>query len=289
MKKILLLIILISCDKGQENIDRVNSSFYASQNNKTPWTHSNFKDNSNEYSFAIVSDRAGGTRPGVFKKAISKLNNLRPEFVISVGDLIDSQGVSEYDEISVLNKRVEFDNIVNELTVPFFYTPGNHDLKFKEMKEDWDERYGRTYYHFVFKKSLFIVLDSEDSSETASYFSSKQLDWLSEILNNNNDVKWTFVFLHKPVWSSEEWGKVNELIRDREATIFSGHIHRYKKWIIEGKNYYSLATTGGASSLKFEDGKFDHFTWVTMGDGSPIISNIMLGGVFGDDPVNENR
>jgi hypothetical protein len=36
----------------------------------------------------VVSDRAGGVRPGVFEEAARKINLLQPEFVMSVGDLI---------------------------------------------------------------------------------------------------------------------------------------------------------------------------------------------------------
>ncbi len=57
----------------------------------TPWTNLNFMDQSSDFNFAIVSDNSGGHRPGVFKEAILKLNQLKPDFVISIGDLIDTQ------------------------------------------------------------------------------------------------------------------------------------------------------------------------------------------------------
>jgi hypothetical protein len=53
------------------------------------WSHEHFYNNSDNFQFAIVSDRTGGHRPGVFPDAARKLNLLRPEFVMSVGDLIE--------------------------------------------------------------------------------------------------------------------------------------------------------------------------------------------------------
>ncbi len=41
------------------------------------------------FRFAIVADLTGGERPGVFADAVGKLNMLQPEFVMSVGDLIE--------------------------------------------------------------------------------------------------------------------------------------------------------------------------------------------------------
>jgi len=47
-----------------------------------------------------------------------------------------------------------------ELEMPFFRVPGNHDIANKVAQELWRERHGATYYHFVYKDVLFLVLDS---------------------------------------------------------------------------------------------------------------------------------
>lgn len=56
---------------------------------KKPWTHLNFKNDPENFQFAIVTDNTGGMRPGVFESAVLKLNLMQPEFVMSVGDLIE--------------------------------------------------------------------------------------------------------------------------------------------------------------------------------------------------------
>jgi hypothetical protein len=42
-----------------------------------------------DFQFAVVSDRTGGHRARVFSRAVEQLNLLQPEFVVSVGDLIE--------------------------------------------------------------------------------------------------------------------------------------------------------------------------------------------------------
>src|SRR5437899_1547307 len=60
---------------------------------KNPWTNLRLNNAPRDFRFAIVSDRTGGHRAKIFSKAIERLNLLQPEFVISVGDLIE--GYSE--------------------------------------------------------------------------------------------------------------------------------------------------------------------------------------------------
>src|SRR5471032_3218776 len=56
---------------------------------RNPVTHLRWNDDVDEFRFAIVSDRTGGHRAEIFSQAVEKLNLLQPEFVLSVGDLIE--------------------------------------------------------------------------------------------------------------------------------------------------------------------------------------------------------
>ncbi|NDR55862.1 hypothetical protein [Aliiruegeria sabulilitoris] len=59
----------------------------------TPWTDKAFDVEDDRFMFAIHSDLTGGERPHVFEIAMAQLNLLCPEFVISVGDLIEGGDV----------------------------------------------------------------------------------------------------------------------------------------------------------------------------------------------------
>lgn len=54
-----------------------------------PWTEPGFLNDPNNFQFAIVADLTGGHRSGVFEDAVKKINLMQPEFVLSVGDLIE--------------------------------------------------------------------------------------------------------------------------------------------------------------------------------------------------------
>ena len=118
-----------------------------------------FANDSENFQFVIVGDRTGGHRPGVFRHAIVRVNQLQPEFVVGVGDLIE--GYKE-DTKALEKEWDEFDNIVEQLDMPFFYTVGNHDIGNDVMRDLWQRRYGRDYYHFVYQNVLFISLNTED-------------------------------------------------------------------------------------------------------------------------------
>jgi hypothetical protein len=158
---------------------------------------------------------------------------------------------------------------VKRFDMPFFYVPGNHDLTNKTMVAKWGERYGKRYYHFVYKNVLFLCLCSENPPDMGT-IDPEQQEWAAKTLAANRDVRWTFVFLHKPIWTAKDlekngWGAVEKSLAGRKYNVFCGHVHRYQVFERNGTQYYQLATTGGGSRLRGpEYGEFDHFMQVTM-------------------------
>src|SRR5262249_31405298 len=120
---------------------------------RNPVTHLRLNNARDEFQFAVVSDRTGGHRPKVFARAVEQLNLLQPEFVVSVGDLIE--GYSTDAEVLAREWR-EFQGYVARLEMPFFYVPGNHDIANATQGKLWQEKFGRSYYHFVYRDVLFL-------------------------------------------------------------------------------------------------------------------------------------
>jgi len=130
-----------------------------------PWTSENFKNNPDNFQFVIIGDRTGGANVlGTFKHAMDQINLLQPEFVINVGDLIE--GYSD-DKAKLNAEWDQSDAMINKLQMPFFRTAGNHDIANKVAQQVYRERFGASYYSFVYKNVLFIVLDSEDPPREA--------------------------------------------------------------------------------------------------------------------------
>jgi len=257
----------------------------------TPFTSLDVNNGAENFQFAIVSDRTGGHRPGVFLDGVRKLNLLQPEFVMSVGDLIEGYTT---DRAEIDRQWTEFNGFIDELTVPFFYVPGNHDYTNEVLAEEWKERFGRDYYHFTYNDVLFLCLNSEDMVRGAGRgtIDDEQYEYIEQTLAENSDVKWTLVFMHQPLWDqegSERWDDVEKLLTDRKHTVFVGHRHRYVKYERDhGNNYFILATTGGGSPLRGPKlGEFDHVVWITMTNEGPIIANLALDGIWSEDVITE--
>ena len=88
-----------------------------------PWTHADFDSSGPRYTFAVVSDLNGGERPDVFRRAVAQLRLLRPELVLSVGDLIDGP---EPDSAALRVEWESFDARARAMPAPFFRVGGNH-------------------------------------------------------------------------------------------------------------------------------------------------------------------
>ena len=260
-----------------------------------PWTGLAANDAATDFHFVIVGDRTRGARPGVFEAAISKANLLEPAFVVSVGDLID--GHSE-DQAGLDREWDEFEGFVARLETPFFYAAGNHDMSNAVMAETWQARFGPSYYSFLYKDVLFLVLNSElfdmardmRTPVPGPWTQAEQMAFIAETLQRFPDPRWTIVLIHQSLWDQafwkyadapqDDWQKVEAMLGQRDYTVFAGHSHRYVKVVRQDRRYITLATTGGHSRLRgLMHGEFDQVALVSMTDAGPRIANLMLEGI----------
>jgi len=292
MKRKLLLSILIFITFGilaQESNGQ--AGIKADTSGKVhPWNHLEVNNSPENFQFAIVTDRTGGHHPGVFQDAVRKLNLMQPEFVVSVGDLIEGYTTDE-DRINL--EWDEFTGFIDQLEMPFFYLPGNHDFTNEVMANIWEERFGPSYYHFVYKDVLFLCLNSEEAMKGSNLggIEKPQYNYVKKVLDEHKDVRWTLLFMHQPLWlfdNTRYWKDVEALLMDREHTVFVGHHHHYIKYTRNNSKYILLATTGGMSQLRGPNfGEFDHMVWVTMTENGPVIANLLLEGIWDENVVTE--
>lgn len=297
MKRVCLCLLGVIVLSGCASLRRQQPAFESDVTTKMkPWTHLRFRNDPDAFQFAIVSDRNGGMRPGVFPEAVERLNWLQPEFVISVGDLIP--GYTE-DAIALARQWREFQGFVEGLEMPFFFVGGNHDLSNNLMLKLWQAQFGTTHYSFVYRDVLFICLDTQDGvrPEAATYtrtgLGPGQIRYVKSVLRDHPDARWTMVFMHQPVWvykgnNAMAFAEIEAALADRRHTVFAGHFHKYAKYEKKNANYYILATTGAVSSLRGQNfGEFDHVVWVTMTPQGPKLVNLTLDGMLPDDVVTD--
>lgn len=279
-----------------------------------PWTHGHFARGADYFRFAVIGDRTGLQRPGVFEAAVERLGWLQPEFVVGVGDLIE--GYSE-NTAELEREWRDAHALIDRLPMPFFLTVGNHDVGNAAMLDDWLRRHGRTYYHFLYGNALFLVLNTEDPPQLLSRreldeldrlkrlqatdpaaaqallqryesrraplpaaISARQAAWAAQVLARHAQVRWTFVFMHKPAWlQADGFTAIEKLLAGRDYTVFAGHGHSYRHSRRNGRDYIRLGPAGGAFPQP-SPGNVDHVTLVTMTPRGPQIANIALSGIF---------
>ena len=280
-----------------------------------PWVNEINEKGKNDFTFGIISDLNGGEREGVFNVAVQQINRINPDFVLSIGDLIDG-GTEDFEQLEL--EWDDFDDRASQFNMPFFYLGGNHDLTNPKMRKFWKQRFGPRYYHFVYKDVLFLMVDSEDFeekrmqevylarekalqiikgeiegeyTETEYYnmlerrtgaMSDAQFKYFDKILNKYNNVNWTFILMHKPLWQREDdkgLTRLEKVLGNRSYTVINGHLHSFSHRIRNKQDYIILGTTGGSQNEK-DLAAFDHVTFVRISDKKPVITHLRMDGIL---------
>lgn len=284
-------------------------------NTRTPWSYEPKTQPGDRFSFAVIGDLNSGERAGVLEVAVEQINLLRPEFILSIGDLVE--GGTE-DTVQLKKEYDHFDERMSKAQAPIFHLGGNHDLTNPVMRKFWEKRYGKRYYHFIFKNVLFLVLDSEDYPEERMWkiyrerkraiqlldsgkielaqlteyyrmpervtgeISEAQSAYFERVIVAHPEVRWTFVLMHKPVWQRTGKGSMERIeaaLGNRKFTVLNGHQHKYSYTERNQHDYMMMGTTGGGQDPT-SDRAFDHILFATITDQEPAIANLKLGGIL---------
>ena len=231
-----------------------------------------------DFTFAFLTDihmTPEKNAPAGFQQAIDSVNALKPDFVITGGDLImDALGQTrgKADSLYLL-----YENLIKGFKMPVYNTIGNHELfafynrDIEPTDPDYGDRMFRKYLgdpwrSFDYKGWHFILLKSIEQTESRGYkgmISPEQIEWLKNDLAMVDPKTPVVVSTHIPfITVYDQWqnggqyvngagsvitnGKeVMELLRTRNLKlILQGHQHYLEDIYVDGVHII----TGGAVS-----------------------------------------
>ena len=157
--------------------------------------------------------------------------------------------------------------------------------------EDYSEKRMLEIYEARAQALKIISGELEGNYEESEYFkmterktgsmSPEQLGYFKEVLAKYPEVKWTFVLMHKPLWTREDelgLGRLEMLLSDRPYSVINGHVHSFLHEKRNGRDYTVLGTTGGGQR-EGDSLAFDHVTLVRMAK-NPVITHLKMDGIL---------
>lgn len=238
-----------------------------------------------EFTFAFMTDihvQYESRADEGYQAAITEINALKPDFVITGGDLImDALGVP-YERAD--SQYVLYQEINEQFNMPVYNTMGNHEVfgiyeksgvspDHPEYKYGmYEQRLGETYYSFDYDGWHFMILNSVIETEDRHYIGmidEKQMEWIRQDLLDVADTTPIAISTHIPFitvftqvlygeYAPDYHGLVVENARDvldlfegyTLRLVLQGHLHYLEDIEVNGTHFI----TGGAVSGRWWNG-----------------------------------
>jgi len=231
------------------------------------------------YSFFVAGHTYG--KPGTntigfhppFKNEFDSIKSYpKMSFGILTGDIVQHSNEESWDAIDI---------DIEELGLPVFLVPGNHDIYDNDL---FAQKYGdpehnqRTYRYFLRNKELFVLLDANIDNWSIS---GDQLSFLQQALElHRGRVNSVFIFVHQLIWWDDDsvfdsvvtnwppytpdttnfWGTIEPLLQDYASQVY----------LIAG----DLGANKPAEPYLYY--KKDNITYMAGGMGSGINDNYLI-------------
>lgn len=232
---------------------------------------------------AILPDRTTGRDWGLryLREAVRDLNRELPDAVFCVGDLV--QGYSR-DHDHVIGERKAFLDIAAQLSMPFYPTPGNHDLVSgkrtatdRSFADEYRAMFGPLYYSVELELASFVILNTEDGDgRIEPGFSDTQLAWLDKTLAElAARGKPIILLFHRPLWDHKptRWDERVQpmLVKHGVDYVIAGHYHALQMLPPkDGIPFLLLGTCGGAIDQHPLAGQLQHLSFVVIDEAGAI-------------------
>ena len=250
---------------------------------------------------AVISDLNGSYGSTRYQAsvdgAVARILALKPDLVISTGDMIAGQRRPHLSRAEVERMWSAFHAHVSEplaaAGIPLAVTPGNHDasayrgfeLERRIHAEQWgarkpalrfvDDTHYPFYYAFAAGGLLFVSLDAT----TVGQLPRAQMDWLGDLLREQGGkYEQRIVFSHVPLWPVAQRRErdfigdpaLERLLQETDVQLYlSGHHHAFYPGHKDGVHYVSQSCLGaGPRKLIGTAGRSPRsFTLIEIDDG----------------------
>ncbi len=169
---------------------------------------------------AILGDLAptNAASAKYLQQAIRELNLLRPDAVLTVGNLLDRMPRAEE---SYIQQTLTTRKTLDTLTMPWYPCAGTFELYDPRMAPLYERYLGPRYYSLDAGDVHVIVLDSLDNRGRPG-IGDTQRAWLKADLARTFDLRRALrvvVLLHRPLWNEEipdaaDWARVHSMLLD---------------------------------------------------------------------------
>ena len=201
-----------------------------------------------------------------FRQAIEKAKELGAEFIITGGDNVDTDVVSDNEE-TARALFTEFKNIIDQSGIDIKVTIGNHDRFWYQPESTethgaalFTEFFNQTYYHWDYKGVRFIHLNTSEVCDGNYCVSPKQRNWLEYTLSETSQNTPIILVVHVPFLSFyypalygyythtdvfRNFKEIWDLFNDHNLQlVLQGHMHLYEELNVLNTQFI----TGGALS-----------------------------------------
>jgi predicted phosphodiesterase len=221
--------------------------------------------------FYVLGDSQG--YQGGLAKVVTDANEERPEFVFHCGDLTPFGQETQYLDVLA---------VTSSLTVPFYTTPGNHDIRL-DGRDRFSEHFGDASYSFDLDTAHITVFDTSEGDVDEPIYS-----WLEDDLESS-DKEWKFVFTHIPPFDprpnenhtllnpSTSTRLMNLFEQTNVTVVFSGHIHLFNDTIINGVRYVITGGAGASLVAPEDEGGIYHYVRVEITSNGIDLEPVPLG------------
>ena len=226
----------------------------------------------------------GAPIPVAYKRILTEINLINPDFIVHTGDLVFGYGDSEEQ------LKIEYSNVsklISTVVPKIYFVPGNHDFQTPLTTKHFIEMTGqkKDYFSFDHKGVTFIILNTEVPGQVGE-IAGEQCQWLENELEKKKNSRAIFVFMHRPLFSflrpnadekgalpeatynfvSEKarWSLIDLLLKYKVTAVMAGHEHLYYRTDYKGVPFITLGGGGATFSAPPDKGGFFNYMIVSV-------------------------